>query len=297
MTSRCSRPRKPQRKPKPRAAEVSISKREGGVVEGEFVDGVAQVFEFGGVDGEEAAEHHRLRRFEARQRGVGALLLVGDGVADAGVADLFDRGGEEADFAGAEFVDIVHLRAEHAEAVDVVDGAGWHHRMRSPFLITPVDDADQDDDAEIAVIPAVDQHRLQRRVAVALGGGQAGDDGLQHFGDADAGLGRDTDGVGGVDADHVLDLFGHAVGLGGGQVDLVQDGHDFVIGVDGLIDVGEGLRLDPLGASTTSSEPSTARMRAGDLIGEIDVAGGVDQVQDIGLAVLRPGIRSARCWP
>ena len=109
--------------------------RKAGVVEGELVDGVAQVFEFGGVDGEEAAEHHRLRRFEARQGCLGALLLGRDGVADAGVADLFDRGGEEADFAGAEAVDILHLRAEHAEAVDVVEAPLAIMRMRSPFFI------------------------------------------------------------------------------------------------------------------------------------------------------------------
>jgi len=40
----------------------------------------------------------------------------------------------------------------------------------------------------------------------------------------------------------VLDLFG----LGGGQVDLVDDGDDLVVVLDRLVDVGEGLRLDPL---------------------------------------------------
>jgi hypothetical protein len=49
-------------------------------------------------------------------------------------------------------------------------------------------------------------------------------------------------------------------GLGGGQVDLVEDRHDLVIRVDGLVDIGERLRLDPWEASTTSSEPSTARI-------------------------------------
>ena len=50
--------------------------RKAGVVEGELVDGVAQVFEFGGIDGEEAAEHHRLRGLKPGRR-VSAPLLLG----------------------------------------------------------------------------------------------------------------------------------------------------------------------------------------------------------------------------
>ena len=35
----------------------------------------------------------------------------------------------------------------------------------------------------------------------------------------------DADGLGGVDADHILDFLAHAVGVGRGQVDLVQHRH------------------------------------------------------------------------
>ena len=84
---------------------------EAGVVQGQFFDGVAQVFEFGGIDGEEATEHHGwtagLKPAAVARRC--PFAFVGDGVADAGVADLFDRRGEEADFAGAEFRDVGHL--------------------------------------------------------------------------------------------------------------------------------------------------------------------------------------------
>jgi hypothetical protein len=41
---------------------------EGGVVQGQLFDGVAQRLEIVGIDGEKAAEDHRLRGFEARQR-------------------------------------------------------------------------------------------------------------------------------------------------------------------------------------------------------------------------------------
>ena len=49
-----------------------------------------------------------------------------------------------------------------------------------------------------------------------------------------------------VEADDLLDLLPHALGVRGGEVDLVDDGDDFVIVLDRLIDVGERLRLDAL---------------------------------------------------
>ena len=104
--------------------------------------------------------------------------------------------------------------------------------------------------------------------------------------DADAGLGRDHHRVGGVDADHVLDLLLDLVGLGGGQVDLVQDRHDLVVGVERLIDVGERLRLDALAGVDHQQRAFAGRQRARDLVGEVDMAGRVHQVEDVGLAVL-----------
>ena len=66
----------------------------------------------------------------------------------------------------------------------------------APFLRHAVDDADEDDDAEIGVVPAVDEHRLERRRRVALGRRDLVDDRLEHFLDADAGLGAGEHGFG-----------------------------------------------------------------------------------------------------
>ncbi len=84
-----------------------------------------------------------------------------------------------------------------------------------------------------------------------------------------------------VDADDVLDLLAHPVGLGGGQVDLVEDGDDLVVGVDGLVDVGEGLRLDALGGVDDQERALDGAHGAGDLVGEVDVAGRVDEVEGV----------------
>ena len=77
-----------------------------------------------------------------------------------------------------------------------------------------------------------------------------------------------------------------ALGLGGGEIDLVEDGDDFVVGVERLVDIGEGLRLDALGGVDDQQRTLAGGERARDFVGEVDMAGGVDEVEDIVLAVL-----------
>ena len=263
---------------------------EAGVVEAQPAHGRAQVFELRGVDREHAAEHHRDRRAEAGQRLVHRIALVGDGVADARVGDFLDRGGEHADLAGAELVDGRELGLEHADAVDLVMRGDADHADALALLEHAVDHAHQHDDAEIDVVPAVDQERLQRRVAVALGRRQAGDDGFEHLRHAFAGLGGNHERVGGVEADDVLDLFLDRFRLRRRQIDLVEHRHDLVAGVDGVIDIGERLRLDALAGVDHQERALAGGERAVDLVGEVDVAGGVDEVEDVVLAVARPVI-------
>ena len=240
-----------------------------------------------GVDREQPAEHHRDRRPEAGQRRGGGLPIVGDGVADAGVGHLLDRGGEEADLAGAELLDRREFWREHADAVDVVGGVGAHHLDALVLAQHPVDDANEHHHAEIEVVPAVDQQRLQRRVAVALGRRQAGDDRLQHLRHVLAGLGRNADGVRGVEPDHVLDLLLDLFRLGRRQVDLVEDRHDLMAGVDRVIDVRQRLRLDALRGVDHQKRALAGGEAAVDLVGEVDMAGRVDQVEHVVLAVTR----------
>ncbi len=155
-----------------------------------------------------------------------------------------------------------------------------------PFLMKPSMTLHQHDDAEIGVVPAVDEQRLQGRGLVALGRRQAVDDRLEHEVDVEPGLGRDRHRLRSVEADDVLDLLLDPVGLGGGQVDLVEHRHDLMARVERVIDVGERLRLDSLARVDHQERALAGGERARHLIGEVDVARGVHQVEDVGLAVL-----------
>ena len=56
--------------------------------------------------------------------------------------------------------------------------------------------------------------------------------------------------------------------------------------VDRLIDVGECLRLDALAGIDNQQRALACGERAVDLVGEVDVAGRVDQIEDVILAVI-----------
>ena len=83
----------------------------------------------------------------------------------------------------------------------------------------------------------------------------------------------------GIEPDHILDLLADALGLGGRQVDLVEDRDDLVIVVDRLIDIGERLRLDALARIDHQQRAFAGRQAADHLIGEVDMAWRVDQVE------------------
>ena len=120
---------------------------------------------------------------------------VGDGIADAGLGDFLDLGGDEADLAGAELLQLLDLGAEAADSIDEVGRAGGHELDLLALADRAVDDPDEDDDSEIGVVPAVDEHGLGGAVGVAFGRRDLGDDGVEHFLDPDSGLGAGHDRV------------------------------------------------------------------------------------------------------
>ncbi len=83
---------------------------------------------------------------------------------------------------------------------------------------------------------------------------------------------------------HSEDLFdlGRAPGrVGGGQIDLVEDGHDLEVVLDGLVAVGQGLGLNALGGVDQEHRPLAGGQRTAHLVAEVDVARGVDQVEGV----------------
>ena len=259
--------------------------RERGVVELQFADGVAEVLVVVGVDREDAGEDHRLHFLEAGER-LGIGVVRGDGVADLRLDDVLDVAGDEADFADAEALDQLRLRREDPHLRHLVDAAGGEELHAHPLADLAVDDAHEADDAAIGVVPGVEEEGAEVAVGVAFRRGDVRDDLLEDLVDADAGLGRGQDGVVGVEADHVLDLLAHALRLGRGEVDLVDDREDVEVVRDGQVAVGQRLRLHALRGVDDEDGPFAGRQRARDLVAEVDVSGRVDEVERVVVAVL-----------
>ena len=95
-----------------------------------------------------------------------------------------------------------------------------------------------------------------------------------------------------VEADDLLDLLPHALGVGGGEVDLVDDGDDLVVVLDRLVDVGQRLRLDALGGVDHQQRALARGEAARHFVGEVDVAGRVHQVE-----LVARSTRAARSAP
>ena len=64
--------------------------------------------------------------------------------------------------------------------------------------------------------------------------------------DVETGLGGDGDRIRCIDPDHILDLLADTLGLGRGQVHLVEDRDDLQSGIDSLINVRKRLRFHAL---------------------------------------------------
>ena len=130
------------------------------------------------------------------------------------------------------------------------------------------------------VVVGVEDQAAEGRVRIPLRRRHPRDEGVEKLDDALARLGAHVEDRVGGDAKHPLDLGREALGVGAGQVDLVQDGHDLEVVVDGLVGVRERLGLDALGRVDQEDGALARGQAARDLVAEVDVAGRVDQMEN-----------------
>ena len=261
---------------------------ERGVVQGQAVERVAEVLVAVGVEREQAAEDHRLHLAVAGQRLGRRLPPAGQRVADSEPGDVLDPGDHVAHLPRAHSLRRSHLRHEEADLVDLGLGPGLHGRDPLALAEGAVHEPDVRDHSAIGVELGVEDQRPRRGVRLSPRRRDPGDDRLQHLLDALARLGRDPQHLVGIAADQVGDLGRHPLRLGARQVDLVEHGNQLQPGLDRRVGVGDRLRLDALSGVDDQQRPLTGGEAARDLVGEIHVPRGVDQVQVVGLAVAGP---------
>ncbi|PRD36405.1 UNVERIFIED_CONTAM: hypothetical protein NCL1_08904 [Trichonephila clavipes] len=221
----------------------------------------------------EAGQHFHAGRGRQRQR-----------VADRRAEDVLDAGDDEADLASLQQTGFGVLGREHADAGDQVRLTRALDQDLVALLHPAVLDAHQRHHAQVVVEPGIDDQRLQRRGAVADRRRDARDQRLQHVDDTQAGLGRALRRIDRLDTDDLLDLLADTLRLGLRQVDLVQHRHDLETLLDGGVAVGDRLRLHALGGIDHQQRAFAGGQRTADLVGEVDMARGIDEVELVLLA-------------
>src|SRR3546814_13370796 len=98
-------------------------------------------------------------------------------------------------------------------------GATCHELDLQPLLENAVHYTDQNDHAQIRIVPAIHEHSLQRRCANALRCLDLRDDLFEYLVNADAGFGGSKHRFGRVKADNILYLMPYLFRLRFGPVD------------------------------------------------------------------------------
>jgi hypothetical protein len=181
------------------------------------------------------------------------------------------------------------LGRDDTDLEELVGGLGRHHLDPLSRAEVSVDDPDVGDDTSVGVVDGVEDHRAGRRAGVALRWGELPDDLVQERLDPLPRLPRHPEAVLGLAADEPGELLGVLLRLRRCQVDLVEHRDDGELVLHGQVEVGQGLRLDALGRVDEQHRPFAGRQRPGHLVREVDMAGGVDHVEGVGLAADIPG--------
>ena len=270
--------------PKTERGRVFRLVAEGGVIQGQLFQRVAQplvVFRAGRV---EPGEDHGLDGRKAGQHRPGPSIFS-ERVAHLRVGHAPNVGGHKAHLAGSQMVHRHRLGCQDPELLDFVHLTGTQqanahlgaqHAIHHPHL---------HDGAAVGVEPGVEDQSAQRSLAASARRRDAGDQGIQHGVHARAQLGAHRQVFRRRQAQQVFNLLGGFLHAGGGQVNLVEHRDDFQVVAQGQVGIGQRLGFDPLGSVHQQQGALAGGQRAGDLVGKVHVAGGVNQVELVGVAV------------
>ncbi len=157
---------------------------------------------------------------------------------------------------------------------------------RVPCAQFTVDDAHVTDDAAVRIELRVEHERAQM-VAMALRRRNALDDRLENVFDADALFRARENALALLHDEQLFDFAHHALGIGGGQIDLVDHRNDRQIVFERQMVVRQRLRFDALRRVDNENRALACRKRTRDLVRKVDVPRRVDQIQLIDLPVFR----------
>ena len=252
---------------------------EGRIVELEPVQGLAEIRVSIAVDRVKAAKDHGAAPAVTGQGRRRRVRSLGNGLPHPAVTDGLDAGVNITDLSGLENSGLFPFRSEDPNPRHLRFPARGHHANPHSAFQHAIDDPHVGDDPQIGVEVTVEDERLQRLIRVSRRRRNVLNHTLQDVGDAPAFLGAGQHALGNVDGQRLVHLLHDPVRVRRREVDLVDDRQDGQIVIHGQAHVGQGLSLDPLGGVHHQDGALAGRQAARHLIGEVDVARSVDEVQ------------------
>ena len=201
-------------------------KTERGIVESELVHTGSQLFIVAGFNRIDARKDHRVDLLETGQWITGGHFSEGKGVADLNFGGILDVGDDVAHGPLVQLLALRHLGNEDTDFLDFVVLLRAHHAHFVACLQSTAEHAHVDDDAAKGVIFRVEHEGTGKMVLGRFRRRDARHHGLQHLLDADALLGADLQGLGGLDGEDILDLLTHLINIRVGHLYLVEHGND-----------------------------------------------------------------------
>jgi len=158
-----------------------------------------------------------------------------------------------------------------------------------------VKDADVQHHAFVVVVLAVKDQGAQLAHLLRGWRRQALNDAVEEFMDSLAGLGAHGQAVFSSQTKNLLNFHRHLVRIGSWQVDLIDDRNQREIVADREVCVGHGLRLHALRGVNHQNGTFTRFEGAAHFVSEVNVAGGIDEVEFVVLILVAMGHRNGGC--
>src|SRR6478672_6602605 len=254
---------------------------ERGIIQPQFSDRGFQMFEIGGVDRIDPAEHHRMDFLETRERFGGGMARIGDRVADFHVGGRFDVRDEITDIARVQPRLRIHLGREHADFLDLVTRVVAHQLDGLRMFHFAGNNAHVTDHAAVNIEHRIENQRAQNLVLRFHRRGDARDDRLENILNPDPHLRAGVDRFLRGNGEDFLQLPVNRRNVRVWQIDLVDYRDDRQTLLVREVHVRDRLRFHTLRRIDDEERAFARRERTRNFVGKIHVTGRIEQVEPI----------------
>ncbi len=252
-----------------------------GIVQLQFLQRRAQVFEVLRLNRIHTGEDHRFHLFESGDCLRAGARYVGDGIAHFHFLGGLDAGDDVSHVSCAQLLAWHHVHLEHAYFVGIIFLSGIEEFHFVSLADHAVHNLEIGDDAAERVEYRVENQRLQGGFLVAFGMGYAFDHCCQYLFHAHACLAGGTDDVATLAAEQVYDFVFHLFGHCACHVAFVDDGDNLQVVFDGHVEVGDGLCLHALRGIHYQQCSFASGDGTGNFVREVHVSRSINQIQNI----------------